>query len=53
MMADCVTIEYKQVKNYPTCTVVGHDGQFVFGAVDGVEIVLLKGERQSSVLIVC
>lgn len=36
-------IEYKDIPNFPITTVFGHDGKLVFGAINGVDVVLMKG----------
>ncbi|MFL0251548.1 purine-nucleoside phosphorylase [Clostridium neuense] len=37
------TIKYKDVPHFPVSTVKGHAGQFVFGKLDGVEVVMMEG----------
>ena len=37
------TIDYKDIEGFPTSTVSGHKGRFVFGYVDGVPVVIMQG----------
>ena len=37
------TVEYSQISGFPTSTVHGHAGRFVFGFVEGVPIVAMQG----------
>lgn len=37
------TIPYNTIKGFPTSTVEGHRGRFVFGTVGGVEVVVMQG----------
>lgn len=37
------TIDYAQIKGFPTSTVPGHRGRFVFGYVGGVAVVVMQG----------
>ena len=37
------TIDYKDIKGFPTSTVPGHKGRFVFGYVDSVPVVIMQG----------
>ncbi len=37
------TIEYKEIPNFPVSTVPGHKGQFVFGYLDDVPMVIMQG----------
>ena len=37
------TIDYKNIKGFPTSTVPGHKGRFVFGYVDSVPVVIMQG----------
>ena len=37
------TIEYKEIPNFPVSTVPGHTGQFVFGYLDDVPMVIMQG----------
>lgn len=36
-------IEYSEIDNFPVSTVQGHSGKFIFGDLDGVNIVCMKG----------
>ncbi len=36
-------ISYSEIEGFPTSTVPGHAGQFVFGYVDGVPVVCMQG----------
>ncbi|MCD2345145.1 purine-nucleoside phosphorylase [Clostridium guangxiense] len=36
-------IKYKDVPHFPISTVKGHAGQFVFGKLDGAEVVMMEG----------
>ena len=40
---DKVEIEYKDIPNFPVSTVEGHEGKLVFGKVNGVEVLAMKG----------
>lgn len=37
------TIDYTEIEGFPTSTVVGHKGRFVFGFVDNVPVVIMQG----------
>ncbi len=37
------TIDYTEINGFPTSTVVGHKGRFVFGYVEGVPVVIMQG----------
>ena len=37
------TIDYKDIKGFPTSTVPGHKGRFVFGYVKNVPVVIMQG----------
>lgn len=37
------TIDYKEIEGFPTSTVVGHKGRFVFGHVKDVPVVIMQG----------
>lgn len=37
------TISYTEIEGFPTSTVAGHKGQFVFGYVEGVPVVIMQG----------
>ena len=45
--ADLVEIEavvpYGEIPDFPVSTVAGHTGQFLFGQLDGVPLVLMQG----------
>ena len=36
-------IDYKEIKDFPVSTVPGHAGKFIFGYVNGVPVVCMKG----------
>lgn len=36
-------IDYKDIPNFPLTTVVGHDGKLVFGKINGIDVLLMKG----------
>ncbi|MFI3231452.1 MAG: purine-nucleoside phosphorylase [bacterium] len=36
-------IDYKDIPNFPLTTVEGHDGKLVFGKINGVDVLLMKG----------
>ena len=37
------TLEYTAIEGFPTSTVAGHKGRFVFGRVQGVPVVIMQG----------
>lgn len=37
------TVDYKDIEGFPVSTVQGHSGQFVFGYIDEVAVVIMKG----------
>ncbi len=37
------TVEYTQIEGFPTSTVAGHKGRFVFGYVNEVPVVIMQG----------
>lgn len=37
------TIDYTEIEGFPTSTVAGHKGRFVFGFVEGVPVVIMQG----------
>ncbi len=37
------TLGYKEIKDFPTSTVEGHEGRYVFGYVDQVPVMLMQG----------
>ena len=37
------TLDYKELEGFPTSTVLGHKGQFVFGYVGNVKVVIMQG----------
>jgi purine-nucleoside phosphorylase len=39
---DCI-LQYKDIPNFPICTVDGHVGALVFGKIDGKQIVAMQG----------
>ena len=36
-------ISYKEIADFPTSTVIGHKGRFVFGYVNKVPVVIMQG----------
>lgn len=42
MEVEC-EIPYSQIEGFPVSTVAGHDGRFLFGKVEGVNTVIMKG----------
>ncbi|MGL4521547.1 MAG: purine-nucleoside phosphorylase [Bacilli bacterium] len=38
-----VVVPYASIPNFPVSTVEGHDGEFIFGTLQGVEVVVMKG----------
>lgn len=38
-----LTVPYSEIKGFPTSTVLGHKGQFVFGTVNGVKTAIMQG----------
>lgn len=42
MEVEC-EIPYSQIEGFPVSTVAGHDGKFLFGKVEGVNTVIMKG----------
>ena len=40
---DAVTVDYKDIPNYPTTTVPGHAGQLICGKLNGVKVLCMKG----------
>ena len=43
MVENKVTIKYSDIPNFPTSTVKGHAGQFVFGTFMGKNVVMMQG----------
>jgi len=37
------TLPYSEIEGFPVSTVVGHKGQFIFGYLDGIKVVLMQG----------
>ena len=37
------TLDYTSIEGFPTSTVAGHKGRFVFGRVQGVPVVIMQG----------
>ena len=37
------TIDYTEIEGFPTSTVAGHKGRFVFGYVEKVPVVIMQG----------
>lgn len=42
-LQDPLVISYTDIDGFPIPSVAGHDGQMVFGKLDGVDVVFLKG----------
>ena len=42
-ITDKITIEYKDIPNFPVSTVAGHKGELIFGNLDNVPVVLMNG----------
>ena len=40
---DAVTIPYQEIPHFPLSTIVGHEGSMVFGTLEGVKCVCMKG----------
>lgn len=38
-----ITIKYSEIPNFPVSTVVGHAGELVFGTINDVEVLIMKG----------
>jgi len=38
------TIDYSSLEGFPVSTAPGHTGQFIFGRLNGVNVVCMKGE---------
>lgn len=38
-----ISIPYKDIPNFPVSTVVGHSGELVFGTINNVEVLIMKG----------
>lgn len=38
-----ITVSYKSIPHFPESTVVGHSGELVFGEIDNIPIVCMKG----------
>lgn len=36
-------IPYEEIPNFPVSTVVGHAGELVFGTINGIEVLIMKG----------
>lgn len=37
------TLPYSEIEGFPVSTVPGHAGEFIFGYLDGIKVVLMKG----------
>tara|TARA_B110000037_G_C17075966_1_gene487867 strand:- start:487 stop:1314 length:828 start_codon:yes stop_codon:yes gene_type:complete len=40
---DPIIIEYAEIPNFPQSTVEGHDGKLIYGRLNGVEVLAMKG----------
>ncbi|MGL6168369.1 MAG: purine-nucleoside phosphorylase [Fusobacteriaceae bacterium] len=40
---DKVIIPYEEIPNFPVSTVAGHAGELVFGTINGIEVLVMKG----------
>lgn len=38
-----IYISYKEIPYFPTSTVVGHEGRFVYGDLDGKKVIMMQG----------
>lgn len=38
-----ISIKYSEIPNWPLPTVDGHDGEFLLGSIDGVNVAIMKG----------
>lgn len=36
-------VDYSEIEGFPTSTVPGHKGRFIFGMIDGVPVVIMQG----------
>ena len=43
MIQDSITIDTKEIPNWPTHTVPGHEGKIIAGTIEGRNVILLKG----------
>lgn len=37
------TIDYRDIEGFPTSTVLGHKGRFVFGYINNIPLVIMQG----------
>eukprot|EP01029_Cantina_marsupialis_P027863 TRINITY_DN774100_c0_g1_i1.p1 TRINITY_DN774100_c0_g1~~TRINITY_DN774100_c0_g1_i1.p1 ORF type:complete len:349 (+),score=88.18 TRINITY_DN774100_c0_g1_i1:41-1048(+) len=42
-MTDCQVFKYEDIPSFPVSTVEGHAGELIFGKLEGVEVVCMKG----------
>ena len=42
-IADALVVDYADIPNYPKTTVPGHAGQLIFGYLNGVKVLCMKG----------
>ncbi len=42
-ISDATTIPYSDIPNFPQSTVEGHDGKLIYGRLNGVEVIAMKG----------
>ena len=40
---DPIVIEYAEIPNFPQSTVEGHDSKLIYGRLNGVEVLAMKG----------
>ena len=40
---DCIITPFKDIKNFPQTTVVGHNGNLIFGTLNNVSVVCMQG----------
>lgn len=48
-LADCIenprVVEYQNISNFPMTTVSGHEGKLIYGELEGVTVIGLKGRK--------
>jgi purine-nucleoside phosphorylase len=40
---DPIVIDYSSLKGFPTCTVKGHNGKFIFGEIANKKVIIMQG----------
>ncbi|BHF81634.1 hypothetical protein SprV_0802476700 [Sparganum proliferum] len=43
LLANQIVIPYSKIPGFPSCTVLGHEGKFVFGELGGKSVVVMQG----------